>query len=144
MPTINSFAAGFLLNWLLPGMGVPAAGRVLALKQHARKVALQANQTFVDIMRDLHNSYLDVLNSRAEIAVAQEAAVTAAEELRNADIRHKYGIGTNLDVLQAQRDYISALTRQAEALIAYRKAQARLLHDSGTISVDTLTMGRTW
>jgi len=144
MPTINSFAAGFLLNWLLPGMGVPAAGRVLALKQHARKVALQANQTFVEIMRDLHNSYLDVLNSRAEIAVAQEAAVTAAEELRNADIRHKYGIGTNLDVLQAQRDYISALTRQAEALIAYRKAQARLLHDSGTISVDTLTMGRTW
>ena len=141
---INSFSAGFLLNWLLPGMGVPAMGRVLALKQQARKVALQANQTFVDIMRDLHNSYLDVLNSRAEIPVAEDAVVTAAEELRNADMRHRYGVGTNLDVLQAQRDYISALTRQADALIAYRKAQARLLHDSGTISVDTLTMGKAW
>jgi outer membrane protein TolC len=144
VPWTNSFAAGFLLNWLLPGMGVPTAGRVLALKQQARKVMLQANQTFVDIMRDLHNSYLDVLNSRAEIPVAEEAVVTAAEELRNADVRHKYGVGTNLDVLQAQRDYISALTRQADALITYRKAQARLLHDSGTISIDTLTMRKTW
>lgn len=124
-------------------MGVPAAGRVLALKQQARKVMLQANQTFVNIMRDLHNSYLDVLNSRAEIPVAEEAVVTAAEELRNADMRHKYGVGTNLDVLQAQRDYISALTRQAEALIAYRKAQAQLLRDTGTISIDTLTTGKT-
>ncbi len=141
---VNSFSAGFLLDWLLPGMGVPDMGRVLASKQQARKVGLEANEVFIQVVREVHDSYLDVFNSRAEIPVAEEAVVTAAEELRDADRRHKYGVGVNLDVLQAQRDYISALTRQIEALISYRKAQARLLRDIGTISVDTLTTGGAW
>jgi len=51
------------------------------------------------------------------------------------------GVGTNLELIQAQRDYIQALINQAQAIIASNQAQAQLLHDAGIISVETLTAG---
>ncbi len=138
----NTFTAGFVLNWLLPGMGVVDIGNGLALREQARKVTLQANETLLRILEEVRASYLEVLTTKEEITVTHSAVTSASEELRIADLRVRYGVGTNLELLSAQKDYFDALSRQAEAIVNYRKSQARLLRDTGTISIASLTTDR--
>ena len=66
---------------------------------------------------------------------------SSAEELRLAELRLGTGVGTNLELIQAQRDYITALTTQAQAIVGSNLAQAQLLHDTGIISMDTILHG---
>jgi outer membrane protein TolC len=50
-------------------------------------------------------------------------------------------VGTTLEVIQAERDYINSLTTQAQAIVGSNLAQAQLLHDTGIISADALLHG---
>jgi outer membrane protein TolC len=59
-----------------------------------------------------------------------------------ARVRLANGVGTNIDVINAQRDFITALVNKANAIITFNLAQVQLLHDTGLISVETLTSGR--
>lgn len=52
------------------------------------------------------------------------------------------GVGTNIDVINAQRDFTQALVRKAQAIVAFNIQQAQLLRDIGVISYDTITSGR--
>jgi outer membrane protein TolC len=56
-------------------------------------------------------------------------------------MRLGYGIGTNLEVLTAQRDLTQARLDKASVLLDFNKAQAQLLHDIGLISIDSLSSG---
>jgi len=123
-------------------MGVVGVGNGLALREQARKATLRANETLLRILEEVRASYLEVLTTKEEISVTHSAVTSAREELRIADLRVKYGVGTNLELLSAQKDYFDALSRQAEAIVNYRKSQARLLRDTGTISVASLTTDR--
>jgi len=138
----TTFTAGFILNWLLPGMGVTTMGETLALREQARKTTLQANKVLLDVLEEVRSSYLEVLSNKEEVTVSHRAVISAREEFRVADERVRYGVGTNLELLSAQRDYFDALARQAETMINYRKSQARLLRDTGVISVAALSTDR--
>lgn len=137
--TNTTVSGGFILNWLLPGLGLSNTGSSLALREEARKIALKGQQLVLNIVEEVRSSYLQTLSAREEIAVAYKGTVSATEELRVADMRLKYNVGTNLELLSAQRDYFDALSRQAEAIVNYRKSQAKLLRDTGTISIAALT-----
>lgn len=134
----STFSRGFILNWLLYGAGVPTLGDTLAARAQARKAMLNANQELQTVIEDVHESFLDAATSESEIQVTSEAVAASGEALRLADLRLRYQLGTNLELIQAQRDYISALSRRVEAFIGYRQSQAKLLHAIGLISVDTL------
>lgn len=134
-----AFTAGFILNWLLPGFGVSALGDSLAYKEQARKTTLKANEIFLEVLEEVRASYIDMLSTKEEIEVSHRAVISAREEFRVADERVRFGVGTNLERLEAQRDYFEALSRQAETIVNYRKAQAHLLRATGTISIASLT-----
>lgn len=70
------------------------------------------------------------------------AVISSAEALRLARVRLANGVGTNIDVINAQRDFTTSLINKADAIIQFDIAQAQLLHDIGVISVDNLTSGR--
>lgn len=135
----TAFSAGFILNWLLPGFGVSALGDSLAFREDARKTTLKANELFLQILEEVRASYIDVLSTKEEIDVSHRAVISAREEFRVADERVRFGVGTNLERLEAQRDYFEALSRQAETIVNYRKAQAQLLRAVGSISIASLT-----
>ena len=71
--------------------------------------------------------------------MAAEAVVSGPEQLRLANLRVAYGQGINLELIQAQQAYVTALTNHVQAVINYNIAQAQLLRDSGQISLETLT-----
>lgn len=138
----SSFSGGFILNWLLEGAGVGNAGNIAAARMRARRAMLEAQQELLKVGAEVRNAYIDTRAAETELDVTSEAVMTASEQLRMSNMRLTHQLGTNLEVIQSERDYIDAVSRRIEAFIEYKKSQARLLHAIGLISVDTLTSDR--
>lgn len=135
----RNLSMGFDLSWNLTGMGVSDLASTLSAQALARQALLQSNQQYLNVVLEVRNSYLNMLTAREQVDVAAEALVSAAEQLRLANLRVTYGQGINLELIQAQRDYVTALTNHVQAIIAYNVSQAQLLRDTGQISLATLT-----
>lgn len=137
----QNVSMGFDINWSLQGLGVPDSMNTLGARVLARQALLQMNQQLQLVNQQVRSSYLNSLTAEEQVDVAEEAVVSASEGLRLARLRLTNGVGTNLELIQAQRDYITALITQAQAIINHNIAQAQLLRDTGLISVDTLANG---
>ncbi len=135
----SSFSGGFILNWLLQGAGIENASNVMAARIRTRRAVLQAQEEILKISAEVRDAYLDTRADETELEVTSDAVASATEQLRMANLRLTHQVGTNLEVIQAERDYIDANTRRIEAFINFRKSQGRLLHATGLISVDSLT-----
>lgn len=135
----RSVSAGFDLTWSIPNMGVPIGFNTLSARALARQALLQSNQQYLLVMEAVRASYLNMLTAKEQVKVAAEAVVSGTEQLRLANLRVAYGQGINLELIQAQQAYVTALTNHVQAVINYNIAQAQLLRDSGQISLETLT-----
>ncbi|HEY9793345.1 MAG TPA: TolC family protein [Candidatus Obscuribacterales bacterium] len=137
----NAVTSSFNINQSLSNLGVSQVASILQARTGERQTVLQANQVLQVVNQQVRPSYLNMLVAREQIDVTAAGVASSAEELRLANLRVQMGVGTNLELIQAQRDYITALINQAQAIIASNQAQAQLLHDTGVISFDTLTNG---
>ncbi len=137
----NTFQAGFSLSWSLPNMGQGNVANIMSARSLARQAMLQCNQELLSVGEQVRFAYCNKISSKEQIDSAASRARSAAEALRLANMRLQAGMGSNLELIQTQRDYVAALTAQAQAIIASNQAQAQLLHDTGLISIDTLTHG---
>jgi outer membrane protein TolC len=89
----------------------------------------------------VRNSYLNALSATNQIESTGSRLDSTREALRLAELRLNAGQATNLELLQAQNDYVSALTTEAQSIISLQQAEAQLIHDVGVISINTLTQG---
>lgn len=137
----NTFQAGFALSWNLSNLGSGNITSIAASRALARQAMLQANQELETVHEQVRSSYLGTISAREKIDSAASAVASTAEALRLAYLRRSAGTGTNLELIQAQRDYINALVLQAQAIIGSNQAQVQLLHDTGLISKDTILHG---
>jgi outer membrane protein TolC len=144
--TLNNLGALFVLNfgvnWTLGNLGLSDTANIQAARWQARQALIRANKQFVDVFDQVRTSYADTLTAEQKIEQTNEQVASAQEELRLARLRLDTGLGTNLDVLTAQRDLTQAYIDQADAVINFNVTQVQLLRDIGLISVDTLTSGR--
>jgi outer membrane protein TolC len=132
---------GFALIWSLNGMGLVTVANIVAAQALARQSGIQANQALQNVFQQVRSSYLGWRVAREQIDNAATGVESSTEELRLAGLRLRQGVGTNLEVITAQRDYINALTSQAQAIVGSNLAQAQLLHDTGIITMDNLLHG---
>ncbi|MBC7997351.1 MAG: TolC family protein [Leptolyngbya sp.] len=137
-----SYAIGFLFDWNQEGLGLPTAMTVGSQKALARQALLRSNQTLINTLQQVRDSYLTSQTAERQIEVATKGVLSAAEELRLARVRLANGVGTNIDVINAQRDFTQSLVTKADAIIQFNISQAQLLRDMGLISVDNLSSGR--
>jgi outer membrane protein TolC len=133
--------AGFSMVWNLPSFGLQTAANIMASKVLARQALMQCNQEITLVVQQIRSDYLAVLEARQSIDKAAATALAYREALKVALTRYNVEVGTQVDVIGAQRDYVNALTVQAQAIVASNVAQAQLLHDMGIISASTLTDG---
>jgi len=138
----KSYQIGMELDWNFIGIGGPDVANIQAARATARQASLRVNQTIMNVIQQVRTSYLQSQTAERQIEVATKEVVSSAEELRLSRVRLANGVGTNIDVINAQRDFIQALVRKAEAIIQFNIQQAQLLRDIGVISYDTLTSGR--
>lgn len=138
----ESVQIGFQVDWNYPSLGVPDLANVQAARAQARQANLRVNQTIMDVYQQVRQSYLQSQTAERQIEVATKEVLSSAEELRLSRVRLANGVGTNIDVINAQRDFTQALVRKASAIIEFNIQQAQLLRDIGIISADNLTSGR--
>jgi outer membrane protein len=129
-------------NWRLRGAGTVDAFYIQQARWQARQASLNSQKELQTILSQARNSYLQILDKEKNIEEASNEVESSLEELRLAELRKSSGLGINLDIITAQRDYTQARVDKAQAIINFNIAQAQLLHDTGLISVDALTAGR--
>lgn len=129
-------------NWRLKGMGTVDAFNVEQARWQARQASLQSQKELQTVLSQVRNSYLQILDKEKNIEQASDEVNSSLEELRLAELRKSSGLGINLDIITAQRDYTQALVDKAQAIINFDIAQAQLVHDTGLISIDALTSNR--
>ena len=139
----NTFQAGINLTWSLPNLDMNAVANIIALRALSRQALLQSNQELQIVIQQVRNSYLNALSANNQIESTGSRLDSTREALRLAELRLNAGQSTNLELLQAQNDYVSALTTEAQSIISLQQAEAQLIHDVGAISVNALTQGYT-
>jgi outer membrane protein TolC len=132
------FLIGLDVQWTLGGLGVTSLGNVQAARATARKVQLEFLDELNRVQSEVRDAYLSSLSAEALIAETTDAVNSSAEQLRVAKNRIENGVGTQLDVLNAQRDYTQALIDKAKAICEYNTAQIKLLRAIGRITVNTV------
>lgn len=138
----KSYSIGVRVDWNYPNLGVPSLANVQSARYIARQAMLNSNQQLLFVLQQVRESYLNSATAERQIEVADRAVLSAAEELRLSRVRLANGVGTNIDVINAQRDFTTALVNKADAIIQFNITQAQLLHDIGLITTDTLTSGK--
>lgn len=137
--TRSLFTIGVDMQWNLGGLGLQEVAQVRAKQWEARRVQLEFNRELEKVCQEVRDSYLSSISTE-NLIVETTAAVKYAEEgLRLAELRFKEGVGTYLDVINAQKSYTDSLIDKANAIIEFDQAQAKLLHAIGCLNVDTLT-----
>ena len=121
---------GMGLTWSLNGLGLVNVANLFGAQAFNRQAGIQANQELQTVLQQVRSDYLVWRAAREQIDNAAHGADSSSEELRLASIRLREGVGTNLELIQAQRDYITALTTQAQAIVGSNMAQAQLMHDT--------------
>ena len=138
----KSYQIGFQVDWSYFNLGVPTLANMQAARHTARQALLVANQQFLNVLAQVRTAYLASLLAEREVDVTTRAVASSSEQLRLARVRLANGVGTNIDVLQAQQVWTQSLINKSDAILRFNQAQVQLLHDIGVISVDTLTSGR--
>jgi len=133
------FTLGIDIEWSLDGLGLTDIAKVKSAKWQARKAQDEFNLELAKVYQEVRNTYLDSMAAENLINETTDTVNSAREQLDVATTRTEEGVGIDLDVVNAQRDYTNALTDKANAIIKYNTAQAAMLRSLGRISLDTLT-----
>lgn len=135
------FLASINVNWQLGGLGTVEYNRLKAAKLEVKNADIRLQKQILDVNKDVRSSYLKSSLAAQKIIETETQVDSAAEELRSSRKRYELGLGTQLDVLTAQRDLTQAQIDQATAVIKYNASQIDLVHAAGLCSVKTLTAG---
>lgn len=139
--SVNTYQAGFTMSWSLSDMGLQNVVNIISARALSRQALLQANQQLLLVGEQVRSAYLASLTARDQIDSVAYGVASTREALRLADLRLRSGMGSNVELIAAQRDYVNSLAAQAQAIVSSNLAQAQLLHDMGVISVESLTDG---
>ncbi len=137
----RTYQQGLAVFYTLNNLGMTSTANLFAANSLSRQARIQANQNLQSVIQQVRSDFLTWRSAREQIDNAAHGVRASAEELRLAKIRLTSDVGTNLDVIQGQRDYINSLTTQAQAIVNSNLAQAQLLHDTGLITADSLLHG---
>jgi len=133
---------GLFLEW--------GGGRSLGLKGYtevkARKAQLE--ETRLEYIRrqrsieeDIVRTFFNTIAARELIDATWEELKAATESRNLAVVRLRTGIGTFIDVLQAQNQYTTANINHIRAVLGYNISQIDLLFSMGVISVNNIISG---
>lgn len=135
------FVLGMDVEWKLGGLGTIDAARIKRAGYLARQAQLEYNKQLAKVYQEVRNSYNHAIDTEALVRETTSEVDSSEEALRIAVLRLKEGLGTQTDIIVAQRDYTQALISKVKAIVDYNTSQAGILHSTGAISFNTLTRG---
>lgn len=126
------FTVALSAVWRILDAGEAAARTDEALAQvDQAQLALERARTSVEL--DIRTGYLDAISARERVSAAQHAVILADENQRLASVRYRGGVGTSLELrdaelrdISARQQLLSARTALAKSLVDLRLAAGLL------------------
>ena len=114
-----------LTSWTLFDSGY-TAGKVKQAVEAYKKAQEQLKQTVDSVQLDVRQTYLSLKSAEQSIATSSSAVGLAEEDYKIKVIRYQAGVGTNLDVLDAQVALTTAKNNFLKAMYEYNNFRAKL------------------
>ena len=121
----KSWQIGAKMSWNIFDMGVTKA-QVRQADADLLKAQEQARQKLDAIQLEVRTAYLDVQEAEKRIHTSQVSVEKAQEDLKIARVRYRAGVGTNLDVMDAQVALTTAKMNYVQSLYDYNTSKAEL------------------
>ncbi len=121
----ESWQIGAKMSWNIFDMGVTKA-QVRQADADLLKAQEQARQKLDAIQLEVRTAYLDVHEAEKRIHTSQVSVDKAEEDLKIARVRYRAGVGTNLDVMDAQVALTTAKMNYVQSLYDYNTSKAEL------------------
>lgn len=86
----------------------------------------QARQSRDSVQLEVRQAYLNMKEAEKRIETSKVAVDKAEEDFKIAQVRYSAGVGTNLDVIDAQLALTQAKTNNIQALFDYNTSKAKL------------------
>jgi outer membrane protein TolC len=129
-PNNDSVIVGGTVTWNILDAGY-TAGKVHEAQGNVETAQAQFTTTRQNVMSDVAQAYLNLRSAEQRVETAKAEVANSGESVRLAEGRYKAGIGTFLDVTDAQSALLLAQTNQINALAAVDSARATLAHAVG-------------
>jgi len=120
-----NWSAYLLTNWNLFDSGL-TAGKVKQAVEGYKKAQEQLKETVDSVQLDVQSTYLSLKSSEQSITTSSSAVGLAEEDYKLKVIRYQAGVGTNLDVLDAQVALTTAKNNYLKALYDFNNYRAKL------------------
>jgi TolC family type I secretion outer membrane protein len=101
-------------------------GKVKQAEAGLDKAQEQARQKKDAVQLDVRTAYLNMKEAEKRIETSNVAVAKAEEDYKIAQVRYTAGVGTNLDVMDAQVALTQAKTNYVQALYDYNTNKAKL------------------
>ncbi len=112
-------------NWNFMDSGL-TAGKLKQASEGFKKAKEQLQQTVDAVRLDVQSTYLTLKSAEQSIATSSAAVGLAEEDYKIKVIRYQAGVGTNLDVLDAQVALTTAKNNFLQAMYSYNNYRSKL------------------
>ena len=123
--TVNSWQVTGAATWtLFDGFGIQNKISEASANLEAQKAGEEATRN--GIMLDVRNAYFNLKSALETIGSNKKAVESAQENYKVSDLRYNSGVGTNLEVIDAQVALTSAQINYAQANFDLELAKAKI------------------
>jgi outer membrane protein TolC len=124
-PSDSSWTYGVNVQWPLFDAGL-TAGKVREAQANLRSAEASLRQAEQTVASEVVQAYLNLQTAEQQVTVAKAEVANAEESLRVATGRYETGVAIYIEVLDAQRDLLTAETNQVNSLHNLSTARAAL------------------
>jgi hypothetical protein len=121
----DAWKAGVTMTWNVFDNNITQA-QVKQQEAALYKAEQEAARTREGIQLDVRTAYLNLVSAETNIQTTSVAVERAEEDYKIAQVRYSAGVGTNLDVMDADEKLTSARTNYYTALYNYNASKAAL------------------
>jgi TolC family type I secretion outer membrane protein len=125
LPDTDNWSVGVSASWNVFDAGATNS-KIKQAKTAVDKAILQSEQTADSVEQEVRQSYLGMKEAEKRLETVNVAVDKAKEDLYIAKEKYSAGVGTNLDVIDAQLALTQARTNHIQALYDYNVNQAKL------------------
>lgn len=129
-PDRNSLTYGVTVQWTPVDSGY-TKGRVKEAEANLQANQAQAKAQVESVISDVSQAYLNMKTAEQRATTADSEVANAEEALRLTEGRYSSGLGTFLDVLDAQNALLTAKTNRVNAQSALNQARAAMTRAVG-------------
>ena len=120
-----NWSAYVMTSWTILDSGL-TAGSVKKTVEGYKKAQESLRQTLDNVRLDVQSTYLNLKSSEQSIMTSKASVSLAEEDYKIKVVRYKAGVGTNLDVLDAQEALTTAKNNYLKALYNNNTYRAKL------------------